>query len=304
MVTDRRAQAERLFRIDRADFSQHRVMATKNARGARAATALRSASCRHSNANHPAPRADRMNETTMARTGACVERGGSVAPIRAVSPFTMLIRFAPATGITLIELAVVLAIVAVLAVIAAPNLRAFFVDNRLAAAANDFAAALNQARSEAIGRGVPVVMRRCDGAHAETGCAQAAQSRQWSQGWYMFVDDNGDRQRGAGAEALLRVAPPLGGALTLYASAKAADAIAFLPSGRIDAAPNGGGPGLGEAIFVFCHGGRISDGGRSRSRAVVVNRAGGVRLAPTDADGRPLRDSDGAAVASCTEPAY
>lgn len=268
--------------------------------------ARRIASRRHSNANHPVPQAERMNGNTMDRTGACRERNRFVAPVRAALPLTMLIRFAPATGITLIELAVVVAIVAVLAMLAAPNLRALFVDGRLAAAASDFVTALNQARSEAIGRGVPVVMRRCEGVQAETGCARAAQSRDWSQGWYMFVDDNGDRQRGtgSGAEALLRVAPPIGGALTLHASAKAADAIAFLPSGRIDATPSGVSPALGEAIFVFCYGGRLSDGGRSSSRAVLVNRAGGIRLASTDGDGRPVRDSDGAAVTSCTEPVY
>lgn len=219
----------------------------------------------------------------------------------------MFIRSAAVAGVTLVELMIVVAIVAVLAVIAAPNLRAFFIDNRLTAAANDFVTALHQARSEAIGRGADVVMRRCDVVTAETGCAQASLSREWSKGWYLFVDDNGDRQRSTSAgttEALIRVGQPVSAALTLFASAKAADAIVFVPSGRIEVTPSGVNSPFGEAIFVLCYEGQINDGTQSRSRAAMVNSAGGIRLASTDANGQPVRDSGGAAVTSCANPAY
>jgi type IV fimbrial biogenesis protein FimT len=199
------------------------------------------------------------------------------------------------SGITLIEMMIVVAIVAILAAIAAPNMVSFFISNRLTSATNDLVTSLHQARSEAIRRGTNVVMRRI-----------STTSGEWTQGWEMFVDLDGNKVRNAAAnsgEDLIRVGQQVSGPMTLGASTKAATAIVFVPSGRIEVSSSGGA-NFGEAVFVLCYGGVINSDGQSRSRAVVVNPAGGIRVAATNASGQPLNESTGSAVTSCTNPTY
>ena len=61
-----------------------------------------------------------------------------------------------ARGFTLIELMVALAVVAILATLAVPTYAEFTVRQRLAAAAQQLTLELNQARQDAVGRGVPM----------------------------------------------------------------------------------------------------------------------------------------------------
>lgn len=201
-----------------------------------------------------------------------------------------------AVGITLIEMMIAVAILAILVAIAAPNMNSFFISNRLSSGVHDFMTALQQARSEAIRRGANVVMRRA-----------GTTAQNWTQGWEMFVDLDGNKQRdtaAGSAEELIRVGQQVSGSMTLHASTKAATAIVFVPSGRVEVTSAGVNPAFGEAMFVLCLGNQTSSGGQSRSRAVIVNAAGGVRLAAADASGQPLNESTGAAVTSCTNPTY
>ncbi len=64
------------------------------------------------------------------------------------------------SGITVTEMLIAVAILAVLAAIAAPNLRSLFINNRLETANSEFIAALNVARSEAMRRGARVAVLR------------------------------------------------------------------------------------------------------------------------------------------------
>jgi len=77
---------------------------------------------------------------------------------------------AGARGFTAIELAVVVAIVAVTAIIALPDLSNLLVNQRLRAAGTDLMSSLMVARSEAIKRNGPVEVRPASGAD-------------WTQGW-------------------------------------------------------------------------------------------------------------------------
>ena len=202
---------------------------------------------------------------------------------------------------------IVVAIVAILAAIAAPNMNSFFISNRLSSGANDFMTALQQARSESIRRGENVVMRRKS---ATFQACTPTGNHDWTCGWELFVDLDGDKQRDTGAgseEELIRVGQRVSGEMTLYASAKAANAanaIVFVSSGRVKVTSAGVNPAFGEAIFVLCHGNQTSSSGQSRSLALIVNPAGGVRLAATNASGQPQNESTGAAVTNCTNPTY
>jgi type IV fimbrial biogenesis protein FimT len=196
-------------------------------------------------------------------------------------------RAAAARGLTLVELLVTIAIFAILVAIAAPNMSPFFVNNRLSGTANEFAAVLTMARGEATLRGVAVTLRRT-----------STTPRDWGGGWELFVDVDGNMVRDVSpgsAETLLRAGQPLAAPLSLYSSAAVADAIRFLPNGRLR-------PGAsGAALFVFCHDGVIAADGRSRSRAILLSDSGRIRLAATNAAGYPVNDSD-VAVISCTDP--
>ncbi|HBK46821.1 MAG TPA: pre-pilin like leader sequence [Xanthomonadaceae bacterium] len=102
-----------------------------------------------------------------------------------------------ATGFTLVELMITIAVLAVLMAIAFPNFQGTIRSNRVATSTNEMISALALARSEAIkstrGGGV------CPSSSG-TGCDGT-----WQQGWIVWSDANGDGQFEAG-EPILRYA--------------------------------------------------------------------------------------------------
>ena len=114
---------------------------------------------------------------------------------------------AASRGFTLIELAVVLAIVAVLLRVATPGMSRVVAARALAVQASEFMAALRFARAQALARGAAVTI--C--ASAPDASAPACQGRgaaDWRSGWIVFADR--DRRGAPNAhEPLLRVQQPL-----------------------------------------------------------------------------------------------
>ncbi|HXF46721.1 MAG TPA: GspH/FimT family pseudopilin [Burkholderiaceae bacterium] len=184
-----------------------------------------------------------------------------------------------ARGFSLIELLVVIAIVALLLGVGVPNMQSYVVSSRLAGSANDMYTALNLARSEAVRRQAQVTL-------AHNG---AAGSRDWTSGWTMFVDADGDGTLDAGEE-VLRVGAALDPPLTLFGSANFANFIAFDAAGRLTNA--GGGS------FVLCHGTALVVDGEPRARAVLVNGSGRVRMA-LDSNGDRIPETDTGPVPNC-----
>jgi type IV fimbrial biogenesis protein FimT len=89
-------------------------------------------------------------------------------------------------GMTLIELMIGLVIVAVLVTLGAPQWTKFVQNNRLTATTNDFVAAINLARNEAIKRGVTVVLCRSNNLSANPPtCGGTANN--WSTGWLLYA---------------------------------------------------------------------------------------------------------------------
>ena len=82
-------------------------------------------------------------------------------------------------GFTLIELVVVIVIAAIVATVAMPSMSAMLVNNRIRTSGTDLMSALLLARSEAIKRNGQVAVQPASG--------------NWSQGWIVAADANGEQ---------------------------------------------------------------------------------------------------------------
>ncbi len=110
------------------------------------------------------------------------------------------------SGFTLVELAVVLAVIAVVATFATPSVVVWHKRDQIDTRARVMMATLTLARSEAIRRGARVTMCRIDAAHACLAASKPCNGglTDWSCGWALFAD------RG-GARVLLRMQPAASG---------------------------------------------------------------------------------------------
>ena len=103
-----------------------------------------------------------------------------------------------AAGFSLIEAMVSIALLAILATLAAPNLSALLQRYKVDDTREAFFASVNLARTEAIRQGQRVVIRRL------TACGYAGSAgNDWSCGWRVFADTNNDNVQAA-SEATLQ----------------------------------------------------------------------------------------------------
>ncbi len=181
-----------------------------------------------------------------------------------------------AQGFTLTELVITLVILGILVAMGVPAYTQFVRDSRRSAVLNEFSAALNLARSEAIKRGVTVaVCRTADGAS----CGGT-----WAGGWLVFVNTDND---------VPAVVDP--GELVLRSYLVPDPAFTFTPNGnftnfiayRADGSSNNFGR------FTYCD----ARGLRS-ARAVLINVTGRARLS-RDANGDGIDQDDAGANLVC-----
>ena len=130
-------------------------------------------------------------------------------------------------GFTLLELIIIIAIIGIATAFAAPGLSTMISNNRISSNASDFAAALQLAKAEAVARVNPVIV--CKKNTGSTGCIGDGD---WSQGWIVFSDDNGNDGLDVGDEDLLLVHEALHERITFGGNNSDVDAlITFRPSG-------------------------------------------------------------------------
>lgn len=171
-------------------------------------------------------------------------------------------------GFTLVEALVVVALVAVMAALAAPSLKAFLVRRAVDSAVSTLASDYRLARSEAVKRtGYVTICRSPDGA----GCSPADAPGSWHDGWIVFTDADANR-RVNGTDEVLRVQPRLTGlrAMVRYNDpgfSNTVQAVLYRPHG-ISTTGN-------ETLLVTADSSLV--GG---TRLVVISRNGRVAVRP------------------------
>jgi type IV fimbrial biogenesis protein FimT len=128
-----------------------------------------------------------------------------------------------AQGFTLVELMVTVSVLAIVLGFGVPGFQELILNNRITTQANEFVAALNFARSEAIKRGTRItVCKSSDGSNCSG-------SNNWDQGWLVFVDDNNNAAVDGG-EQILKVYSSLR-ASTLSGNGNVASYVSYVSSG-------------------------------------------------------------------------
>ena len=116
--------------------------------------------------------------------------------------------FGNSRGLTLVELMVTLAVLAILLSLAAPSFSSLLASTRMSSQTNEFMGALNLARSEAVRRVQPVSLRASD-----------SDNYNYSKGWTVFPDADGDGAALSGTSdadgKILREASALNGTVTV-----------------------------------------------------------------------------------------
>jgi Tfp pilus assembly protein FimT len=151
----------------------------------------------------------------------------------------------------MVELIAVVAIVAIGAALALPDLSTFMRRSRVQSATNEFISAVNRARVEASrtgasglgSAGTPFTV--CASANSEAdhvpgspvpSCTAGAAPEAWKDGAIVFADLDGDGLRAAGEELVLSI-PPAASSLTVTLRSQAVPGAADIP--HVLYAPNG-----------------------------------------------------------------
>jgi type IV fimbrial biogenesis protein FimT len=162
-------------------------------------------------------------------------------------------------GLTLVEVLIGVALGALLLAVAMPGYREWITRYELASHAEQLAASLELARSEAIKRGLRVNLCPApDGAHCAAGAA-------WDAGWLVYVDADPDG-RNADDEPVLRVEHPTAAAIRIRANRPVDAYVSFTGLGV--ARLLGGGLQMG--TFTLCRQGMPA-------HKVVLANSGRVR---------------------------
>jgi type IV fimbrial biogenesis protein FimT len=180
-------------------------------------------------------------------------------------------------GVTMTELVVALAIVASMLALAAPHWSEFIMNNRLVTASNDFVAAVNLARSEAVKRGSTVVLCRSndlDGTPPTCG----GSSKDWGDGdkengWLMYSlnTDGNEANYDPLNHTLIKKSPEIPLGVKIVSDTNGDSWLAFNRNGSLRESD--------EAAYALC-----DDRGAEFGTLVTITRTGRPVIESTDPD--------------------
>jgi type IV fimbrial biogenesis protein FimT len=175
------------------------------------------------------------------------------------------------SGVTLIELMVGVALLAILMAVAAPNFQGMTASSRLTSASNELLGSLQQARAQAIRTGSRVtVCRSTDGAQCDTTAGVG-----WERGWIVFQDttrSSADAEIDAGEAVLTNIAAS-GTGTTIAGTIPIANYVSFAADGR----PRLMGGGVQSGTLRVCNpANSLTD--NSRARDIVLSSTGQISV--------------------------
>ena len=174
-------------------------------------------------------------------------------------------------GVTLVELMVSIALLAILLAIAAPNFQGMTASSRLTSASNDLLGTLQQARAQAIRTGARVtVCKSTNGVQCNNTAADG-----WERGWIVFQDTtrvNFDAQVEDG-EAILSHSTAIPAGTTIGGNAAVQNYVSFAADGRPRLM---GGAVQAGTLRVCTAADSLTD--NNRARDVVVTTTGQISV--------------------------
>lgn len=159
-------------------------------------------------------------------------------------------------GFTLIELVMTIVIAAIFITLAVPSYFSMMQNNRVISLTNNLSAAFNQARMEAIKRGVRVSV--CSA--ADSSLSTCGTTAQWAQGWIVFLDADNNNLVDS-SNNLVRVNEAATGVITITAnnSLVSYDGSGFITSGAFSATIRGTScTGQNARVLSVSSSGRVS----------------------------------------------
>lgn len=169
-------------------------------------------------------------------------------------------------GFTLIELMVTITIGVILTSLGVPMMRNIVERNAVSNNINSFVGAVNLARSEAIKRGIPVVVCRSDNAETSASPTCASSGSEWKSGWIVFADRDANSQMSYAtnkSDVLLRVQGAISD--TSGIQQNAFRKLVFRPTGLMSS---------GASQFTF----NSQSGTSEQQRRVCITMSGRTRL--------------------------
>jgi type IV fimbrial biogenesis protein FimT len=185
-------------------------------------------------------------------------------------------------GFTIIELMITIAVAALLLTLGVPALQDMVRNNRLVSQTNNLVADVQLARSEAIKRNTQVALCRSNDLDATPTCGGSTED--WSTGWLVFADANGNGTYESASDTLLRIGYPSGTDATIFSNDTADANVTFAPDGTLN---------MGAvARFAVCDG---------RNNAEAFGRQIDIGLM-----GRPtlIKGSSSAPLTDCDDPPH
>lgn len=147
-------------------------------------------------------------------------------------------------GFSLVELIFTLAIAMIFITLAVPSFTTFSKNNRVTSVTNELITDINLARSEALSRGVRVILCRSgDPAASSPTCGGSANT--WTTGWLLFASGDTNNTFNAGTDRLISVAQAVPGDIVIKANNISNSNLTYSPDGTTSEA---GGTG----IFAIC----------------------------------------------------
>lgn len=167
------------------------------------------------------------------------------------------------TGFTLIELMVTLAVAIIVLAIGVPMYGSMISNNRAVAQVNSLVTAINLAKNEAISKNVSVTI--CSDADGDSSTFVCGTNAQWTNGWFVFRDDDADGVRDSG-EDIIKIWESMEPGSNVTTSSTAAGALRFSSLGEYT--------GTAAINFLLTQDGSIGN----QSRCVYVNLVGQIRV--------------------------